>query len=93
MAAMLDCCDTAERLIKEPLSDWLAALSPKSRPPESHAMCKHDDLMAHLLGVHVAVVGAVHHLVAVVLLQYGRVVADALDEQVLPGAVEALPLQ
>ncbi len=47
----------------------------------------------HLLRVGVLVVRAVHHLVAVVLRQNVRVIADALDEQVLPLPVEAFALQ
>ena len=39
-----------------------------------------------------SVVRTVHHLVPVVLLQDRGVVADALDEQVLPAPVEPSPL-
>ena len=48
---------------------------------------------AHVLRVGAGVVGAVHHLVAVVLLEHRHIVADALDEQVLPVPVEARPLR
>mmetsp|Transcript_33363 Transcript_33363/g.94526 ORF Transcript_33363/g.94526 Transcript_33363/m.94526 type:complete len:220 (+) Transcript_33363:864-1523(+) len=41
-----------------------------------------------LLHVHPLIVRAEHHLVAVVGLQDGRVIANALEEQVLPGPVK-----
>ena len=48
---------------------------------------------AHSLAVLLGVVWGVHHLEAVVLLQHGRVVADALNEQILPAPMEAIPLR
>ena len=47
----------------------------------------------HLLILEAGVIRGVHHFVAVVLLQHRRVVADALDEQVLVVVVEAVPLR
>lgn len=46
-----------------------------------------------LICVDVLVVWAVHHLVPVVLIQNLRVVADALNVQVLPLVVETIFLQ
>lgn len=46
----------------------------------------------YLLGVCVPVVRAVHHLVSVILSQDVWVVAYALDEQILPLSMKAIPL-
>ena len=48
---------------------------------------------AHSLAVLLGVVRRVHHFEAVVLLQHGRVIANTLNEQVLPAPMEAIPLR
>ena len=67
---------------------------------ESHDLCvmqlsleqSREDL-PHLFSVDVLIVWTVHHLVAVVLFQHLRVIAYALNVQVLPLVVKAVFLQ
>ncbi len=49
--------------------------------------------LPHLFSVDILIVWTVHHLIAVVLFQHLRVIAYALNVQVLPLVVKAVFLQ
>lgn len=55
--------------------------------------CKPRQLAYHLISVDILVVRTVHHLVPIILLQHLRIVADALNVQILPLGVKPLLLQ